>query len=109
MRNTNWTSVILLLSAFAAASATKPTATNTMFGIRGSEHEESAIQQGQQHMDLRGGSMRPKRRWGILEEVKDDLLSLAAQRGEEANHRCSSEEVFHECVINYGSVMLGRF
>ena len=80
-----------------------------MFGVRGSEHDESAIQQGQQHMDLRGGSIHPKRRWGILQEVKDDLLSLAAQRGEEANHRCSSEEVFHECVINYGSVMLGRF
>ncbi len=102
-------SLLLLLLAIVTVAATKPSATNAMFGIRASEYEESAIEQGQQHIELRGGSSHQRRPWGMLQEVKNDLFHMAAQQGEEANHRCSPEEVFHECVINYGSVMLGRF
>lgn len=104
-------SVFFLILSIVVVSATKPTSgTKAMFGIRAaSEHAESASEQGPQHIELRGGSSHQRGGWGILNEVKKDLFYLAAQPGEEANHRCSSEEVFHECVINYGSVMLGRF
>lgn len=61
---------------------------------------------------VRGGNIHLKP-WGFLHDIQEDLLfwsqSSAHDITEQPEHRCSRQDVVHECVINYGSTMLGRF
>lgn len=104
--------VLVLVIALLAtgASARQPlTSKPAMFGTKNLLDNNAADNtQDEPHIELRGGSMTTPRwpRWGILQEVKDDLLQAHSLKD---NSRCSAEQVLHECVINYGSVMLGRF
>jgi hypothetical protein len=64
---------------------------------------------------VRGGSMT-SRPWGFLHDIQEDLAfwsqSSSTQHDQitaQSEHRCSRQDVVHECVINYGFTMLGRF
>ena len=97
---------MLFLALFAAsASARQPLTTKpTFFGLKQSS-QGTITQETKQNIKVRGGSTAPRSRWvDFVQDVKDDLMAV-----QNDSSRCSAGQVFHECVINYGSVMLGRF
>jgi hypothetical protein len=84
------------------------------FGIKNNNNNDNAkpIASVDQVHAVRGGNI-PLKPWGFLHDIQEDLFfwtqSSTHDIHVQSEHRCSRQDVVHECVLNYGSTMLGRF
>jgi hypothetical protein len=81
------------------------------FGINNNNNVKPIALVDQVHA-VRGGNI-PLKPWGFLHDIQEDLFFWSQSSTHnipvQSEHRCSRQDVVHECVLNYGSTMLGRF